>query len=157
VLIALVAAALLVPAAPAGAVPPISVYHNLKNDYRDMACLAGREPSHKVQTSQCVDEFTDQYWRLEPSPSTGYYELHNKISDRCLAMPVGKTVAEMVHCDTSSQIDWWALVPTSLGDTFMLRNHLTQKCLVALHPNGYATQFTCTSDYTDQWWHFSQR
>jgi hypothetical protein len=156
-LITLVATALLVPAAPAGAVPPTTVYHNLKNDYRDLACLAGRVPSGKVQTSQCVDDYTDQYWLLQPTRLAGYYTLQNRISGLCLTMPHGENRAAMGSCEGNASYDWWALDPTSLGDTFMLRNYSTQQCLVALHPNATATQFKCTFDYHDQWWHFVQR
>jgi hypothetical protein len=166
-LIALVVAAL-VPAMPAAATPPTSYLYNLKNDYRDMACLAGRSGGSanlKVQTSQCVDAFTDQYWRLDPAPGTalGYYTLTNRISGLCLGMDPNNTRngdrASMGNCSPGeyNPFVYWALDPTSLGDTFMLRNHWTQKCLVALHPNGYATQFSCTYDYHDQWWHFVQR
>jgi hypothetical protein len=167
VLIALVAAAL-IPGASASAAPPTYVSYNLKNDYRDLACLAGRSGGSanlQVTTSQCVDSYTDQYWQLEPAPGTalGYYTLKNRISGLCLGMPPGATrngdQARMGNCspDTHNPFAYWALDATSLGDTFMLRHYLSQKCLVSLHTNGRATQFTCTPDYHDQWWHFVQR
>jgi hypothetical protein len=153
-LIALVAAALLVPAVPASAAPPTGLSYNLKNDQRNLACLAGRS-NGKVQTSQCVDAFTDQYWLLEPASAAGFYMLQNRISGLCLGMTTGNHHAIMSTCGAAYV--WWALEPTSLGDSFMLRHYVSQKCLVALHENGDATDFPCTFDFHDQWWHFVQR
>jgi hypothetical protein len=139
------------------AVPDPGIY-NLRNDFRNLQCLAGRT-NDVVSISACVDSFTDQYWSLEPLQVPGNYRLRNRIDSRCLGMPDTHDSAEarMANCADNFDDQWWQLLPTSLSDAFMLRNARSHRCLVARSTNGRATQSNCNGGFHDQWWHFFRR
>lgn len=139
------------------ATPDPGIY-NLLNDFRDLACLAGRSDGH-VTTFECRPEFGDQFWSLEPLPLAGFYRLRNQQSGKCVAMPNGSNGARatMFPCTDSFDDQWFRLDPTLAADAFMLFNHKTGKCLVARSSHGDATVSNCVLSFRDQWWHFFRR
>ncbi|RFS86883.1 hypothetical protein D0T12_00985 [Actinomadura spongiicola] len=148
-------------AAPASAAPqaaPEPGVYNLLNEERGLQCLAGRS-NNTVTIFNCIDSYTDQYWRLEPLPLAGYFRFRNVHTGKCLAMSGwgNGDRASGYECIDSYNDQWWKPEPTLASNAYQLRNHKTGKCLVAREKNGRATQYDCVLNYKDQWWNFFHR